>query len=122
VLNQFVRKIIAYNFPRKMWEKDGVGDFVVEDFDPEVMNTLSDVFSKLTSDGYMAPDMQEDLDHVRTKFGLAPKRAEEPPPAPEGNPLGMTVHPDTVDAQVTALEEKAGKDEPEDDDVPKFDL
>jgi hypothetical protein len=74
-LSQFVQKIIAYNFPRAMWEKHGFGDFVLEEFDPEIMTQLSTVFSNLTADGYMSPSDQEDLDHVREKMGMKKKKA-----------------------------------------------
>jgi phage gp29-like protein len=51
ILTQFVKKIIAYNFPKDVWEKDGVGEFAPEDFDPEVMDKMAGIFDKLTTSG-----------------------------------------------------------------------
>lgn len=70
ILYQFVRKIIAYNFPKKSWEKHGLGEFALEEYDPEVMERLSNIFQTLTTNGYMSPDAVEDIEHVRMKMGL----------------------------------------------------
>ena len=80
ILEQFVKKIIAYNFPRGLWEKYGVGNFVLEEHDPELMEKLSNVYRTLTETGYMTPEQQADMDHVREKMGMeqAPAKAAEP--------------------------------------------
>lgn len=70
ILDQFVSKIIAYNFPRSLWEEHGYGEFVLEEHDPEVMEKLSNIYRTLTETGYMSPDKQNDLDHVREKMGM----------------------------------------------------
>lgn len=77
ILDQFIKKIIHYNFPQSAYMKDGYGEFLLEDFDPEVMAQLSGVFQQLTETGYMTPSDQVDLDHVRTKVGL-PKKVAMP--------------------------------------------
>lgn len=90
ILDQFIRKIIAYNFPRGQWEKHGYGEFVLEEHDPEVMEKLSNIFKNLTDDGYMSPTDQIDMDEVRQKMNLKPKMAAAPlapmaPPGAEGD-------------------------------------
>ena len=70
LLDQFIRKIISYNFPRDQWEKHGYGEFVLEEYDPEVMEKLANIYGALTEKGYMAPTDQDDLDYVREKMGL----------------------------------------------------
>lgn len=75
ICNQFIRKILAYNFPKSAWEKDGYGEFQLEEFDPEIMTQLASVFTQLTTDGYMSPEMQADVDHVRQKMGLPKGKA-----------------------------------------------
>jgi hypothetical protein len=77
ILTQFISKLIAYNFPRHIWEKDGYGDFVLEEYDPEVMEKLANIYSSLTTAGYMGPDDQKDMDHVREKMGMPRKKAVE---------------------------------------------
>lgn len=78
ILFQWVRKIIAYNFPEKEWRQHGYGDFVVEEFDPEIMEKLANIFSVLTEKGYMGPEDQEDMDEVRQKMNLKKKLAKAP--------------------------------------------
>lgn len=90
VLDQWVRKIIAYNFPKSMWEKHGYGDFVLEEVDTEVMEALSRIYDTLTTAGYMGPDEQADMDAVREKMNLPKKLAVLPPVQPDpfgGDPM-----------------------------------
>lgn len=89
VLKEFIQQIIAYNFPRSMWEKEGYGDFVLEEFDPEVMEKLAQIYSTLTTDGYMSPSAQVDLDHVREKMGMEKKKAEPMDTNSESDPFGV---------------------------------
>jgi hypothetical protein len=77
ILEQFVSKLLAYNFPRKQWEKDGYGDFALQEQDPELMEKLANVFDRLTTNGYMDPSDQVDMDEVRAKMGLKKKKAPE---------------------------------------------
>lgn len=88
ILDQFIRKIIAYNFPRKMWEKHGYGEFLLEEYDPEVMEKLANIFGNLTDKGYMSPEDQQDMDEVRQKMGLAKKMAVAPMEDPMMDPTG----------------------------------
>ena len=70
ILDQFISKIIAYNFPKALWEEHGYGEFVLEEHDPDIMEKLANTFRTLTETGYMSPDAQQDLDHVREKMGM----------------------------------------------------
>lgn len=81
ILTQFIEPMIAYNFPRALWEKHGHGEFRLEDFDPEVMEKLANIFAALTEKGYMSPKDQADLDFVRSKVG-----------APKANAVVMAAH------------------------------
>ncbi len=75
ILDQFVRKIISYNFPKDIWQKHGYGEFVLEEYDPEVMEKLSTIYGSMTEKGYMSPEDQQDFDYVREKLlPNAPKR------------------------------------------------
>ena len=73
ILDQFITKLLAYNFPRSEWEPYGAGDFMLEEYDPEVMEKLSNIYQSLTVNGYMSPEEQKDLDFVREKMGLEKK-------------------------------------------------
>jgi hypothetical protein len=87
ILEQFVRKIITYNFPESQWRKHGLGDFVVEEYDYDAMDKLAQIYSSLTTAGYMSPSEQSDMDTVAQKFNLAPRKAKADIPDPMG-PLG----------------------------------
>ncbi len=67
ILDQFIQKIIAYNFPQNMWEKHGYGEFVLEEYDPEVMEKLANIYGSLTEKGFMSAQDQQDFDYVREK-------------------------------------------------------
>lgn len=73
IIDQFISKIVLKNFPASAYERDGFGEFLLEDYDPEVMTQLASVYHELTDTGYMSPSAQEDFDMVREKMGL-PKR------------------------------------------------
>lgn len=75
ILDQFIKKIISYNFPKKIWEKDGIGEFALEEFDPEVMEKLAGIYRNLTETGYMSPEVQSDMDEVRTRLDLPEAKA-----------------------------------------------
>jgi len=75
ILDQFIRKIISYNFPKEQWEKHGYGDFILEEYDEDSMEKLSNIFSNLTEKGYMDPSDQTDMDEVRQKMNLKKKAA-----------------------------------------------
>ena len=77
ILWQFIRKVIAYRFPEKLWRKHGVGEFVVEEMDSEIMEKLGNIFGSLTDHGYMSPDDQADMDFVRQKMNMTEKKAVE---------------------------------------------
>lgn len=78
ILDQFIRKILAYNFPHALWEKHGFGEFAIEEQDVELQEKLSTIFGNLTQNGYMSPEDQEDMDDVREKMNLRKKLAAAP--------------------------------------------
>lgn len=75
ILEQFIRKIISYNFPKQLWAKHGLGDFVSEEHDPELMEKLVNVYRSASESGFIDPSHQEDLDFVRAKLGMKKKKA-----------------------------------------------
>jgi hypothetical protein len=77
ILDQFISKIIAYNFPVEEWKKYGYGEFVLEEYDPETMEKLANIFNTMVTSGFISPENQADVDHVRQKLGLPKGRATE---------------------------------------------
>jgi hypothetical protein len=78
IITQFISKIVRYNFPEQMWRSHGYGEFVLEEFDAEVMEKLGNIYGSLTTSGYMSPSDQVDMDHVRQKLNLKEKAATAP--------------------------------------------
>lgn len=81
IIDQFIKKLIAYNFPRAQWEKEGPGSFSQEETDPELMEKLANVFNVLTTAGYMTPEAQQDMDFVRGKMNMEKSFARPQPAA-----------------------------------------
>lgn len=78
MLDQFISYIISYNFPESVWKKEGLGEFVLEEYDVELMEKLANVFGQVTEKGYMTPEDQVDMDSVRDKMHLPKKKAVSP--------------------------------------------
>jgi hypothetical protein len=77
ILDQFIRKVISYNFPKARWQKTGFGEFALEEYDPEVMEKLGNIFGALTTNGYLSPENQADMDFVRQKVGAPKGKAQQ---------------------------------------------
>lgn len=94
LLDQFIRQILLYNFPKKTWERDGLGEFLLEEHDSEDMEKLAGIYGSLTEKGYMDPTSQSDMDYVRQKMGLPKGPAAQNVPMDEPNtnsdmPIGL---------------------------------
>ena len=112
VLDQFISKIIGYNFPRQRWEKHGFGEFLLEEYDPEIMAKLSEVYRSLTETGYMSEQAQADVDFVREKMGL---------PKTKGMITPEILEPENEDTKEIKSDDVTEKEEPstgKDDDIP----
>lgn len=125
IIDQFIKKIIAYNFPKTAWERDGYGEFLLEDYDPEVMEKLSGIYRDLVDGGFMSATSQQDMDYVRQKMGM-PKAAAAVLPE---NPLGgLDENEHHITADSNPGEELPGqsrgdvnaKGEPEDHNPPNY--
>lgn len=102
IIEQFIKKVVSYNFPREQWEQDGLGDFILEEFDPDVMEKLANVYNTLTTAGYMSPSEQKDMDLVAMKFNLEKRKATKPLDNVT-DPFGDV---DDVDGKLDELENK----------------
>jgi len=79
ILDQFIKPLIAYNFPKSAWERDGFGEFVLQEFDPELMEKLGNIFRSLVETGFMSAEQQVDMDYVRQKMDLPKAQAQAHP-------------------------------------------
>lgn len=81
ILQQLVKEMIAYNFPRSAWEKDGVGDFAKKQLTAdEIDKELSSIETAVNIGAIDMNDLN-DLNKIRDKVGFEPR--ETPIPQPE---------------------------------------
>lgn len=97
VLERLVRQLLAYNFPRSAWAKDGVGKFAKIELTPDEVSKEVDILEKAVNVGAISMDDLNDLNVARGKLGFEPRSEVFPKPDPmdleggfdaDGNPLG----------------------------------
>jgi phage gp29-like protein len=69
---QMVRELIAYNFPRSAWERDGLGDFGKREMAQEEISKEIDILEKAVNIGAVDMNDLNDLNSIRDKIGLEP--------------------------------------------------
>jgi len=84
LLNQLVKDIIAYNFPRSAWEKDGLGDFGKRELSQDEIDKEMDTVEKAVNTGAIDMNDLGDLNKVRDKIGFDPRTTPIPRPDPMG--------------------------------------
>jgi len=89
IIQQLVKELIQYNFPRDMWEKDGMGDFVRQELSQEEIDKQMDGFEKAVNLGAMSMNELQDLNTVREAIRLEPREEVFPQqdPLAFGDPL-----------------------------------
>lgn len=109
LLNQVIKHMLAYNFPRSAWEKDGVGSFQKNELSIEEVAKEMDVLEKAINTGVADPSDLKDLNTMRSKIGMDPRTEIIKTPEVEGeegdeggNPFG-------------GKEEKPGEEKPGND-------
>lgn len=83
LLDQLVRQILVYNFPKEMWEKDGIGDFGKRQLTAEERDAEMKVFEAAVTMGAVDMNDLEDLNTIRTKAGF--NERTEPMPEVEND-------------------------------------
>lgn len=86
LLQQLVYEMIAYNFPRSAWEKDGLGDFAKREMTQEERDKELDVCQKAVDMGAIDMTDLQDMNQVREKAGFEPRDTTIIQP---GDALGM---------------------------------
>jgi hypothetical protein len=77
ILDQVVRDLLMYNFPRSAWEKDGLGSFSKREFTAEEMEKMSAIYERAITGGVIDPTDLADLNKMREAIGFEPKTEEE---------------------------------------------
>jgi hypothetical protein len=87
LLQQLIRQMIAYNFPKSAWEKDGLGDFAKRELSQDEIDKEMGVIEKAVNIGAVDMNDLKDLNIVRDKIGLEPRETTIPRPETPMNPL-----------------------------------
>jgi hypothetical protein len=98
LLQQLIFEMIAYNFPRSAWEKDGLGSFQKRELSQDEREKEMEMVEKGVNIG--AIDMQDlnDLNTTREKMGYEPRTTPIKPPEPMMDPNGDP-HADESESQ-----------------------
>lgn len=73
LLNQLVFEMIAYNFPRSAWEKDGIGSFSKRELSQDEIQKEMDVIDKAVNLGAIDMNDLNDLNKIRDKINFEPR-------------------------------------------------
>lgn len=69
---QFIKEIIAYNFPKEAWLKDGLGDFGKRELSTDERSKEMEVIEKAVNVGAIDTNDLNDLNKIREKAGFEP--------------------------------------------------
>ena len=73
LLQQYIKELLAYNFPRSAWEKDGLGEFSKRDLSQDEKEKEFDMLDKAVNLGAIDMNDLQDLNIIRAKAGFAPR-------------------------------------------------
>lgn len=73
ILQQFIRPLIAYNFPKEDWEQHGLGDFSKRELTPEEVQKELAALEIASNMGAIDMDDLKDLNSIREKVNLEPR-------------------------------------------------
>lgn len=82
ILDQLVREIIAYNFPKDIWAELGVGGFARRELTMEEREKEMNMFSTAIDKGIVDTNDLADLNKMREAAGFEPRTTPIPKPMP----------------------------------------
>lgn len=94
LISQLIKEMIAYNFPKSAWEKDGMGEFSARQLSQEERQKEMECVEKAITAGAIDMNDLDDLNRVREIAGF--KMRDTPIPQPD--PMGMGGEDDDLDA------------------------
>lgn len=80
LLKQLIREMIAYNFPRALWEKDGLGEFTGRELSIEEREKEWQVVEGAITSGIIDTNDLNDLNKAREIAGFKPRTQPIPQP------------------------------------------
>lgn len=88
LVQQLIVEMIAYNFPRSAWEKDGPGDFSKREFSQEEKQKEAEMFERAINMGVLDANDMNDLNQMRDTLGFEPREMPIEKPLDVMNPFG----------------------------------
>ncbi len=82
VLDQFIRQIIAYNFPKKVWQETGLGGFAKRELTMDEREKEMNVFALAIDKGIVDTNDLADLNKMREAVGFEPRTTPIEKPMP----------------------------------------
>ena len=98
IIDQLVKQIIAYNFPKSVWQKDGLGSFARRELTTDERDKESDMFERGINMGVIDGNDLTDLNKMREAMGFEPRDTIIEKPE-EQITDGDEVQPDGSDAK-----------------------
>lgn len=84
LLDQIVRQLIAYNFPKERWQKIGIGSFAKRELTTDERQKEAEMFEKGVNMGVIDTNDLADLNKMREAFGFEPRTEPIKKPDPFG--------------------------------------
>ncbi len=106
LLRQLIREMIAYNFPKSAWEKDGIGEFGQRELSIEEREKEMQCVETAINVGAIDMNDLDDLNKVREISGFKPRTE----PIPQPDPLMMDE--EGGDGEEGAVPTKPGQPKP----------
>jgi hypothetical protein len=99
LLQQLVKPIIAYNFPRSAWEKDGLGSFSKRNLSQEEIEKEMAMYESGINAGVIDANDLNDLNKMRDTLGFDPRDEiiEKPMPTMPGEEGAETTEQDPAE-------------------------
>lgn len=72
LLQEYIFEMMAYNFPRTVWEKEGLGDFTKRELSAEEREKEANLVEKAVNLGVVDTGEMKDLNTCRDKLGFEP--------------------------------------------------
>lgn len=107
LLYQLIRQIIAYNFPKSLWQKDGMGGFSKKSLTRDEISKEMEVYEKGINTGIIDQNDLNDLNKMRDTIGFEPRDTIiEPPIDPLADPSATGDDPSEEETDEPAPKEK----------------
>lgn len=95
LVQQVIKDMVAYNFPKSAWAKDGLGDFSKREFSQDERQKEAEMFEKAIDNGIVDTNDMNDLNKMRDTLGFEPRETPIQKPDPFG--LGLNGDEPTFD-------------------------